>query len=106
MTNGRFQWQNIILFIQSEPPRLIELVMLSLAIILGICWLTNYHWPYLVLSVSYAVGSATSIWIRELISPSSHIRFTIAALEPKAIATGVLLLSVALLVYSTTVVIS
>jgi hypothetical protein len=98
MTNGRFQWQNIILFIQSEPPRLIELIMLSLTIILGICWLTNYHWPYLVLSVSYAVGSATSIWIRELISPSSHIRLTIA--------TGVLLLSVALLVYSTTVVIS
>jgi|JI102314DRNA_FD_contig_71_305127_length_3138_multi_4_in_0_out_0_4 hypothetical protein len=98
MTNGRFQWQNIILFIQSEPPRLIELIMLTLTIILGICWLTNYHWPYLVLSVSYAVGSATSIWIRELISPSSHIRLTIA--------TGVLLLSVALLVYSTTVVIS
>ena len=98
MTNGRFQWQNIILFIQSEPPRLIELIMLSLTIILGICWLTNYHWPYLVLSVSYAVGSATSIWIRELISPSSHIRLTIA--------TGVLLLSVALLLYSTTVVIS
>lgn len=98
MTNGRFQWQNIILFIQSEPPRLIELIMLSLTIILGLCWLTNYHWPYLVLSVSYAVGSATSIWIRELISPSSHIRLTIA--------TGVLLLSVALLLYSTTVVIS
>ncbi|MEY3870058.1 MAG: hypothetical protein RLZZ338_3949 [Cyanobacteriota bacterium] len=98
MTRGRFFWQNIILLIQSEPPRLIELVMLSLAIILGICWLTNYHWPYLVLSVSYAVGSATSLWIRELILPSSQVRFLIA--------TGVLLLSVGLLVYSTTVVIS
>lgn len=98
MTRGRFLWQNIILLIQSEPPRLIELVMLSLAIILGICWLTNYHWPYLVLSVSYAVSSATSLWIRELILPSSQVRFMLA--------TGVLLLSVALLVYSTTVIIS
>lgn len=48
--------------------------MLSLAGIVLVFWLFDERWPYLVLSTSYVLGSAASIWVREWISPYRHER--------------------------------
>ncbi len=50
--------------------------MLLLAIgLLGI-WQIKPNWPYLVLSLSYVVGSSISILVREAIAPSPQPRAT------------------------------
>lgn len=51
--------------------------MLLLAIgLLGI-WQIKPNWPYLVLSLSYVVGSSISILVRETIAPSPQPRATL-----------------------------
>jgi len=64
-------WLNtLILSSQYNPPRFVELLMLLLAIgLLGIWGITPY-WPYLVLSLSFVIGSSVSILVREAIAPS------------------------------------
>ena len=58
-------WHNLILFSQQYPPRFIELLMLFLAMGLLLAWGRTDQWPYLVLSLSYVIGSSLSILIRE-----------------------------------------
>jgi hypothetical protein len=66
---------------QYNPPRFVELVMLTLAIILLGLWSLIPQWPYLVLSLSYIIGSSFSILVRESIGPRPHFQLThIAAL--------------------------
>lgn len=60
--------------IQQNPPLFIELVMLSAAIILLVFWGITLDWPYLVLSLSYAVGSSCSCLVRGVIAPSPTFR--------------------------------
>lgn len=48
--------------------------MTSLTMVLLVGWEFSHAWPYLVLSSSFAVGAAVSMWIRESIFPSPHPR--------------------------------
>lgn len=70
-------WLNtLILSSQYNPPRFVELLMLLLAMgLLGI-WSITPDWPYLVLSLSFVVGSSISILVREAIVPSPQMRAT------------------------------
>ncbi len=54
---------------QDSPPRFIEVLMLLLATILLFIWDYNKDWPYLVLSLSYIIGSSLSTIIREYYLP-------------------------------------
>ena len=67
-------WQNIRSGIQYNPPGFIELIMLILAIILLLFWSATNQWQYLVLCLSYVVGSSTSILVREAMAPSPQIQ--------------------------------
>lgn len=56
--------------IEADPPRLIEWIMIFLAVTMATLWLFNLNqWPYLVLCASFVFGNATSIWVRTAISP-------------------------------------
>jgi len=72
----QFWWQTLILSTQHNPPRFVELVMLTLAMILLLLWSLTSNWPYLVLSLSYVIGSSIAILVREALSPSPHIQPT------------------------------
>lgn len=67
-------WQNLILFAQEYPPRFLEVLMLFLAMIMLFLWGITGQWPYLVLSLSYSIGSSVSILLRESIYPSGTSR--------------------------------
>ncbi len=67
-------WQNIRSGVQYNPPGFIELIMLLLAIILLLFWSVTNQWQYLVLCLSYVVGSSTSILVREGMTPSPQIQ--------------------------------
>ncbi|NEQ27913.1 MAG: hypothetical protein F6K28_54760, partial [Microcoleus sp. SIO2G3] len=77
----------IIFSTQHNPPEFVELMMTSLTMALLVSWEFTQNWPYLVLSSSFAIGAAVSMWIREMIRPSAHPRV-------------VLVLAVLLLIYS------
>ena len=55
-------WQywldTLILSTQHNPPRFVELVMLTLAMILLGLWSITLQWQYLTLSLSYIIGSS------------------------------------------------
>jgi hypothetical protein len=70
----RFWWQTLRVSAQNNPPQFIEIVMLSLAVVLMLAWLFTQAWPYLILGVGYTLGSASSIWVRELIAPHPQRR--------------------------------
>jgi hypothetical protein len=70
----QFWCQTFRLALQSSPPRSVEVVMLSLAVVLFGVWTLQEQWPYLWLGSSYALGSATSIWVRETFFPSNQVR--------------------------------
>lgn len=74
MRNWQFWWQNLRSGIEYNPPGFIELIMLTLAIILLLCWSATDQWQYLVLCLSYVVGSSTSILVREALAPSPQIQ--------------------------------
>jgi len=83
-------WQilrlHLMQLIATDPPKLIEWMMILLAVTMVTFWLFNPHrWPYLVLCASFVFGNAISIWVRTLISYPIPGRLTQA--------TGVLLLS-------------
>jgi hypothetical protein len=65
----RFWWQTLRVSAQQNPPQFIEIVMLGLASVLMIAWVISQRRPYLILGVGYTLGSAASIWVRELITP-------------------------------------
>ncbi|HEY9798879.1 MAG TPA: hypothetical protein V6D25_00860 [Leptolyngbyaceae cyanobacterium] len=64
-------WLNsLILASQYNPPRFVELLMLVLAIaMLSIATILPDK-PYMVLGLSFVVGSSISILVREAIAPS------------------------------------
>lgn len=62
-------------------------MMTSLTMALLVSWKFTQQWPYLVLSSSFAIGAAVSMWVREAIVPSAHPRL-------------VQLLAILLLIYS------
>lgn len=62
-------------------------MMTSLTMALLVSWEYTHQWPYLVLSSSFAIGAASSMWVREMIVPSHHPRV-------------VLVLAIMLLIYS------
>lgn len=66
--------QNIRSGIQYNPPGFIELIMLVFAIILLLCWSVTDKWQYLVLCLSYVMGSSISILVREALAPSPQIQ--------------------------------
>ncbi|WP_413173470.1 hypothetical protein [Anabaena azotica] len=66
-------WVNtLILSSQYNPPRFIELLMLTLAIAMLIIATLVPDEPYLVLGLSFVVGSSMSILVREAISTTDH----------------------------------
>jgi hypothetical protein len=73
-------WQNfsesLILATRYNPPRFIELLMLILALILMGIWSITEQWQYLVLCLSYVIGSSLSILIRESLSRPPQIQLT------------------------------
>ncbi|MEK0180079.1 MAG: hypothetical protein EAZ78_10405 [Oscillatoriales cyanobacterium] len=73
-------WQywldTLILSSQHNPPRFVELVMLSLAMILLGLWTLTGQWPYLALSLSYIIGSSFSILVRESLGPRPQFQLT------------------------------
>jgi multisubunit Na+/H+ antiporter MnhE subunit len=70
----QFWWRTLILSTQYNPPEFIELMMTSLTMALLVSWEFTHHWAYLVLSSSFAIGAAVSMWIREMMIPSPHPR--------------------------------
>ncbi|MGC9527269.1 MAG: hypothetical protein ACP5D7_17185 [Limnospira sp.] len=69
-------WQNLVYSTRYNPPQFIEVVMLMLSMLLLMVWSLTGQWPYLVLCLSYVIGSSTSMLIREAIFPSSHFQLT------------------------------
>ncbi|GGA50045.1 hypothetical protein [Okeania sp. KiyG1] len=67
-------FENIRSGIQYNPPGFIELIMLVFAIILLLCWSVTDKWQYLVLCLSYVMGSSISILVREALTPSPQIQ--------------------------------
>src|SRR5919202_3761483 len=78
-------WRSLIFSIQYEPPGFVEYLMMSFALGLGMKWFFSPEWPYLVLSSSFVIGSAISMWVRELMMPSSR--------KPRVLASTLLLLA-------------
>ncbi len=69
-------WQNLIYSTQYNPPQFVEMVMLLLAILLLLSWTLTGAWPYMVLCLSYVVGSSSSMLVREAIAPSRQLQLT------------------------------
>ncbi|MFS8120078.1 MAG: hypothetical protein ACMG55_16555 [Microcoleus sp.] len=66
----------MILSAQHNPPRFVELVMLTLAMILLGMWSITLQWQYLTLSLSYIIGSSFSILVRESMGPRPQFQWT------------------------------
>ena len=71
-------WLNVvILSSQHNPPRFVELLMLSLAIVmLGISTIFPREEAFLILGLSFVVGASLSILVREGMSPSPQTWIT------------------------------
>jgi low temperature requirement protein LtrA len=70
-------WLNtLIVSSQYNPPRFVELLMLTLAIAMLILATILPELPYLILGLSFVVGSSLSILVREAIAPSPQKRIT------------------------------
>lgn len=59
--------------------------MMSFALGLGLKWYFTPEWPYLVLSSSFVIGAAISMWVRELLMPSTR--------KPVVVASTIVLLA-------------
>jgi hypothetical protein len=70
----QFWWRTLVFSSQYNPPWFVELLMTGLAIGLLMSWEITKDWPYLLLSSSYAIGAAMSMWVRETLMPSPHLR--------------------------------
>jgi hypothetical protein len=76
MRRWQYWLDTLILSTQHNPPRFVELVMLSLAMILLGLWSVTRQWQYLALSLSYIIGSSFSILVRESIGPRPQFQLT------------------------------
>ncbi|MFB8793399.1 MAG: hypothetical protein U7126_04000 [Microcoleus sp.] len=76
MRPWQFWLDTLILSSQHNPPRFVELVMLILAMMLLGIWSVTAQWPYLVLSLSYIIGSSFSILVRESLGPRPQFQLT------------------------------
>lgn len=76
MRPWQFWLDTLILSTQHNPPRFVELVMLTLAMILLGIWSLTPQWPYLVLSLSYIIGSSFAILVREFLGPRPQFQLT------------------------------
>ncbi|HBE21674.1 MAG TPA: hypothetical protein DEG17_16670 [Cyanobacteria bacterium UBA11149] len=74
MRHWQFWWRTLLFSTQHNPPESIEHLMILLTLALGLSWVLQYNWQYLVLSASFAIGAATSMWIRETLIPSPRPR--------------------------------
>ena len=73
----RFWLNAVILSTQHNPPRFVELLMLSLAIVmLAISTVFPQQEAFLILGLSFVVGASLSILVREAISPSPRSLMT------------------------------
>ncbi|MBD2447125.1 hypothetical protein H6G76_08080 [Nostoc sp. FACHB-152] len=72
----RFWLDSIIVSSAYNPPSFIEGVMLLLAMIVLAIWGITHELPYMILCLSYAIGAAISILVREAIAPSPQTRLT------------------------------
>jgi multisubunit Na+/H+ antiporter MnhE subunit len=72
----QFWLDTLILSTQHNPPRFVELVMLTLAMILLGIWSVTAQWQYLVLSLSYIIGSSFAILVREFLGPRPQFQLT------------------------------
>lgn len=73
----RFWLNAVILSSQHNPPRFVELLMLSLAIILlAISTIFPREEAFLILGLSFVVGASLSILVREAMSPSPRTWIT------------------------------
>ena len=76
MRNFRLWWNILVLSSQYNPPQFVELVMVFLFLTLLVIWEATDSWPFLALSLSYVVGVATSVLVRETLNPSPYRYFT------------------------------
>ena len=76
MRPWQYWLETLILSTQQDPPRFVELVMLTLAIILLGLWSVTLQWQYLTLSLSYIMGLSFSIWVRGWLDPRSQFQLT------------------------------
>ena len=74
MSFFQFWWRTLVLSTQHNPPEFVEHLMMLLAMALGVAWSLTDEWPYLVLSSSYAIGAAISMWVRQLSLPLPYSR--------------------------------
>jgi multisubunit Na+/H+ antiporter MnhE subunit len=72
-------WRTLVFTNQYNPPESIEHLMVLLSIAFAIHWGLLDGWPYLVLSSSFALGAAVSMWTREVLMPSSRPRLVLVA---------------------------
>lgn len=75
MQQWQFWWNTLVLSSEHNPPRFVELMMLLLAMTMLAIWGITDRWPYLGLSLSYVVGSSTSILLRENMAPSGYSKW-------------------------------
>ncbi|MBD2438691.1 hypothetical protein [Nostoc sp. FACHB-110] len=81
MRYWHFWLNSLILSSEYNPPSFIEGLMLLLAMIVLAAWGITHQLAYIVLCLSYSIGAAISILVREAIAPSPQTRLTrIAAL--------------------------
>lgn len=72
MRHLRSWWYAFAALSRSNPPQLVEAIMLSLALIVFVFWWILQDWQYLVLYLSYILGAIASILVREIIRPSAE----------------------------------
>lgn len=72
-------WRSLVYLADSEPPKLVEFVMLvlgfgllCLAFVLAVFLSRVEYQPYLVLAVVFAIGSALLCLVQEAIRPSTQ----------------------------------
>lgn len=68
----QFWWHTLSTYY--SPPESIEHLMVLLTLVLGLIWVFQPYWQYLVLSSSFAIGAAASMWVREIFVPSPRPR--------------------------------
>lgn len=89
MRAGRSWWRNLVFLIDHNPPAFVEYLMMSFAVAFGMRWFfSRDEWPYLVLSSSFIIGSAISMWVREMLLPSPR--------KPEVVVSVILLLAYSL----------
>jgi len=59
---------------ETNPPQIIQGVMLVLVVVLALAWYWQQKWQLLLLCLSYSVSVAASLFVREVVDPSRHAR--------------------------------